>query len=84
MRQAYGKIGGMVLAAQAEAMFAARNFFIVERSTPVAGTGTSVTAYLKAVGEWSEDEKDAMRFPQKILAESYARRFKGVVVERAP
>lgn len=79
MRQAYGKLGVMLTL---DSMFQARPHFIVERSV-VQGDGSSYTMYLSFPGEWSEDEANAMRFPQRVLAESHARRFKGTVRERA-
>lgn len=65
-----------------DALFKSKPYFIVERSVP-QGNGESYTLYLSLPGEWSEDAKDAMRFPQRILAESHANRFKGRVVEKA-
>jgi hypothetical protein len=64
-----------------QALFGAMPYFIVTRSNAVAGTGETVTAYLKFPGEWTEDRTEALRYPQKVLAESYARRFHGVVEE---
>jgi hypothetical protein len=81
MRQSYGNMGAQILSSAA--LFT-KPYFIVERDFPVAGTGETYTLYMKLPGEWSEEKTDAMRFPQRTLAESYAARFKGVVAERKP
>lgn len=68
--------------AQLAALFN-KPYYIVERSVP-QGDGSSYTLYMSLPGTWSESEDDALKFPQRILAESHANRFKGTVVEKRP
>lgn len=75
--------GKPVSLAAIDALFKAKPYFIVERSVP-QGNGDSYTLYMSLPGTWSEDEKDALRFPQKILADAHAHRFHGTVKECKP
>lgn len=59
--------------------FASMAYFIVRRMR--ANALSQMDQYLSLPGEWSNKESDAMRFPQRALAESYARRFGGEVKE---
>lgn len=54
-------------------------YYIVVRVT--YGAGDSVTWYHTGDG-WAESESAAMRFPQRALADMYARRSTGQVLER--